>query len=336
RIKAKEKFGELSDKLFFDDTGLRYSTPKLIAEYRAERLKCDTMADISCGVGAQLLFFARVCRKVYGVEIDRKRALFARLNVKSMGLENVEILEGDALSDEIVRKVKNAEIIFSDPSRPPGEDVRTLNNLEPSPYRVIEKYVDHEIAFELPPQIPPSRIEIGGEKEYTSLNFRLNRLALYTGDLASCNRSAISIPSRERVTEEDRELEPEKSEEIKSYVYEVDTTITKAELLQNLLGKLKFPADIVSEEKKRMLITSDIEVTSEFLRRYEVLEITEFKKQSIIDALRSLNAEKVTLRLSVHPSEYWKLRNEFERELSGERWVFLFKIDSKAVIASRP
>jgi len=335
RIKAKEKFGVLADKLFFDEIGLRYSTPRLIAEYRAERLKCNVIADISCGVGAQLISFAEVCEKVYGVEIDRKRALFARLNAEAMKLKNVEIIEGDALSDEVAEKVRDAEIIFSDPSRPPEEEIRTLNNLEPNPHKVIEKYKGCEIAFELPPQLPPSRIDIEGEKEYTSLNFRLNRLALYMGELAKCDRSAISIPSLEKVTDEDKELSPEKSDEIESYIYEVDSAIIKAELLPNLLGKLKFPASILYVEKRRTILTSDKEVNSEFLRRYEVLEVVEFNKKSIKDALKDADAGKVTLRLSIHPSEYWTLRKDLESNLQGERWVFLFKTGEKAVIASR-
>lgn len=335
RIKAKEKFGELADKLFFDEIGLRYSTPRLIARYRAERLKCDTIADISCGIGAQLISFAEVCEKVYGVEIDRKRALFARLNTEVMKLKNVEIIEGDALSEEVAEKVRNAEIIFSDPSRPPEEKIRTLDNLEPNPYKVIEKYRSYEIAFELPPQLPPSRVDIEGEKEYTSLNFRLNRLALYTGELASCNRSAISIPSLEKVTDEDEELEPVRTEKVESYIYEVDSAILKAELLPNLLGKLKFHAYILHEEKRRTLLTSDAEISSEFLRKYEVLCVTEFSKHSMIGALRDADAGKVTLKFSIHPSDYWSVRRGLESELHGEKWVFLFRAGENAIIASR-
>ncbi len=335
RIRAKEKFGKLADKLYFDEIGLRYSTPKIVAEYRADRLKCDTIADVSCGVGAQLIFFAMKCNKAYGVEIDKKRALFAKLNAKALGLKNIEIITGDALSDEVVDKVKDADIVFSDPARPPEEEVRTLESLQPNPILIHEKYlrVTENIAFELPPQMPPERIPLEGEKEYTSLNFRLNRLALYMGELAECEVSAISLPSRERVTNLDDAMDPEKTSRIESILYEVDPTIMKAELLPNLLGKLNFSAGIIYSDKRRTLLSSDEEVDSTFLRRYNVLKVVKFETSTIKSTLRDVNAAKVTLRFSLNPSEYWNVRKKLEEGLSGERWVYLFRVGERAILA---
>jgi 16S rRNA G966 N2-methylase RsmD len=334
RIKAKEKFGELADKLYFDEIGLRYSTPKIVAEYRADRLKCDTIADVSCGVGAQLIFFAMRCSKAYGVEIDRKRALFAKLNAKSLGLKNVEIIRGDALNGKIVEKIR-ADIVFSDPARPPEEEVRTLESLQPNPILIHEKYsrVTENIAFELPPQMPPERIPLEGEKEYTSLNFKLNRLALYMGGLAECEVSAISLPSRERITDLDESIKPEKTTKFESFLYEVDPTIMKAGLLPNLLGKLDFNARVIYSDKRRTLLSSDEVVNSAFLRRYSILNVVKFEISTIKNALKELNAAKVTLRFSLDPSEYWSVRKKLEEGLSGERWVYLFRIDEYAVIA---
>lgn len=335
RIKAKEKFGELADKLYFDEWGLRYSTPKLIAQYRAEKLKCNTITDISCGVGAQLIFFAKTCDKVYGVEIDKKRALYARMNARALGLNNAEIIKGDAFNDDVVDRISDADVFFSDPSRPPEEKVRGVDNLEPNPLKVFEKYTGMgDVAFELPPQMPPTRIPLEGEKEYTSLNFKLNRLALYTGGLASSDRSAVSIPSLERVSNEDEAHNVEGSGKIKSFLYEVDNTVLKAELLPNLLGKLDFDAEIAQSIARRTFLTADEEKESAFLRKYEVLEVTEFSISTVKEALKELGAGKVTLRFSLDPSEYWDVRNALEEGLKGDRWVYLFKIGDKAVITS--
>jgi hypothetical protein len=336
RIKAKKKFGNFAKKLYLDEFGLRYSTPEQVAKYRAERLRCGVLADVSCGVGIQLLFFARVCDKIYGVEINRKRAFYARLNAEAFGLNNIEIIEGNALSDEVIRQVGDAEIIFSDPSRPPGEKFRTIENLEPNPLKIIEKYGGKDIAFELPPQIPPSRIKIAGEKEYTSLDFRLNRLALYTGALGEYERSAISIPSLERITDEDEPRELEFSDKIESFIFEVDNTVAKAELLPNLLGKLNFDAKIIKKENRRTLLTSDDEVTSSFLKRYRVLDIVKFEISLIELALKKLDAGKVTLRFTIPPERYWDFRNGLERNLTGDNWLYLFKAGERAIITSTP
>ncbi|RLI89855.1 MAG: SAM-dependent methyltransferase [Archaeoglobales archaeon] len=338
RIKARKKF-TIGNKLFFDELGLRYSTPETIAEYRAKRLKCDVMADVSCGVGGQLIFFAKYCRKVYGVELNPRRAVIAALNAMVMELKNVEIISGDALSDDAVAMVRDAEVVFSDPSRPPEEDVRTLDSLEPNPLKVVEKYrkITDKIAFELPPQMPPERVDmyLKGEKEYTSLNFKLNRLALYMNELAECKVSAVSLPSEERVTNEDEKVKIKTTEKIKTFLYEVDTTVVKAGLLENLIGKIGLEAELLKEDKRRTLITSNEDANSAFLRKYEVLDVVSFEKQAIKKALKEAGAGKVTLRFSLPPSEYWHIRKKFENELTGDRWVHLFRVGNTAIVVER-
>lgn len=331
RIRAGEKFGNLAENLFFDEDGLRYSTPRIVAEYRAKRLNCETIADISCGVGAQLIFFAKHCKKVYGIEINRKRAFLAHLNAMSYGLKNVEILEGDAFDDNIVRSVKDADIYFSDPARPPSQPVRTIDVLEPNPIKILDKYgYDIPIAFELPPQMPPSRVTISGEKEYVSLNFKLNRMAVYTNDLAEVKVSVVSLPSGERVTNEDRPVELEKGN-ILSNIYEVDPSVIKAELLPNLVGKLG-DAKIIGKDKRRTILSSDDDFNTSFLRKYTVLDVAEFNISTIRNRLKKLNAGKVTVRFQIEPSEYWNIRNKIEKGLKGDKWVYLFQLEDKAVI----
>jgi hypothetical protein len=332
RIRAKKKFGELANLLFFDDDGLRYSTPPPVAEYRAKRLKAASIADVSCGVGAQLIYFSKESGRATGVELNEKRAFLARLNLNAMNLE-AEIIVGDALSDEVVKKI-DAEVVFSDPSRPPEESVRSLKNLEPPPERVIEKYsrLTERIAFELPPQLPPGRIKLRGEREYTSLNFRLNRLALYRNDLAECRVSAITIPSLERVTDEDETLEPGRNGS-GDFLHEVDFTVIKAGLLPNLLGKMAMEANIIIDDGKRVILTSNSFCDSAFVRNYYIEEICSFNSNEISKELKELKAGKVTLRFSIPSSEYWTVRKKLEDGLSGEEHFHLFKKGDRAFIA---
>ncbi|RLG38966.1 MAG: SAM-dependent methyltransferase, partial [Candidatus Alkanophagales archaeon] len=240
----------------------------------------------------------------------------------------------------VAQRLEDAEVVFSDPSRPPGEKVRTIENLQPSPLKIVEKYrkTTENLAFELPPQMPPARVGrwLSGEKEYTSLNFQLNRLALYMGALAECKVSAVSLPSGERVTCEDATFMPKTAAKPRAFIYEVDPTVIKATLIKNLLGKLELEAEVLSEDKRRTLLTSDEEVSSAFLRQYKVLEFVDFGVEPVVKALKRLNAKKVTLRFSLPPSEYWNVRKRFEEGLSGgERWIHLFKIGDKALLAER-
>ena len=334
RIRAKEKFGELSNKLFFDESGYRYSTPAVVAKYRAERLRGYSIADVSCGSGMQLAFFGINAEKeVTGIELDKKRAYLAALNVKALGA-GAEIYHGNAYKYK-----PDEEVIFSDPARPEREEIRTVKSLQPNPLKLAEIFSDRMLVFELPPQMPPEKVDsqfqstgLKGEKEYVSLGFKLNRLAFYSKELSSCDVSAVSLPSGERVTSEDEAVKPGRTE-FTELIAEVDRTVVHAGLLDNLLGKLGIEACILFRDKRRTVLGLREVKNSAFLRYYKVVctasSLTECKK-----LLKNVSAKKVTLRFSVDPRKYWDLRKELEENLSGEKHVYLFRFD-KFVICER-
>ncbi len=321
RLKAKEKFGILAEKLFFDESGYRYSTPSIVAEYRADRVKCG-VADVSCGAGMQLAFFGFKGFSE-GVEIDKKRAFLAAMNVQSLN-SNATVYWGDAFEFKT-----SMEIVFSDPARPESEEVRTLSSLKPSPLKLIEKFSKKQFVFELPPQMPPERVNIEGEKEYTSLSFRLNRLALYTGELGSCDVSAVSLPSRERVTSDDEKLKLRKGR-VGDTIAEVDRTVTHSGLLENLAGKLGLEAEIIHSDGRRTLLSARNVVESAFLRYYEVI----FTANSVSECAKKLKKEgagKATIRFQISPNKYWELRKKLEKDLKGEKKFHIFKIGNSFV-----
>ncbi len=104
-----------------DMEGLRYATHEVVAKYRAERLKefdVKSIADVSCGIGIQLIFYAMKVKRAYGIDIDPLKIEFARRNAEKYGVSNIEFINADSLSPETVERV-DAEVVFSDPARPP-------------------------------------------------------------------------------------------------------------------------------------------------------------------------------------------------------------------------
>ena len=68
RCRAKEKFGELAERLLFTSVGVEQSSDRWIAEYKAGRFPAGVpVADICCGIGGDLLALARE-RAVLGVD----------------------------------------------------------------------------------------------------------------------------------------------------------------------------------------------------------------------------------------------------------------------------
>ena len=257
------------------------------------------------------------------------------LNAVAMDAK-IKIIKGDALSKKIFDKI-NADCIFCDPSRKEKEEKRKFETLLPNPMKVYSLYSSKtdRIAFELPPQISREEIKIEGEKEYTSLNFNLNRLALYTGELAECDTSAVSLPSEERITDLDEKMKLKKTDKALEYIYEVDRTIIKAGLLENLTGKIGFNGYIIQIDKRRGLLTSSSEYKSAFLRKYEVVAKCNFDYHKLNRILKKLGARKATLRFSVEPEKYWEIRKKIEEGLEGEKHFYIFKVGNKVLVAKQ-
>jgi SAM-dependent methyltransferase len=55
----------------------------------------SSMLDVGCGAGAWTMLFAQRCRHVVGIDVSPNMLAAARINLG--GLENVELIEGDAL-----------------------------------------------------------------------------------------------------------------------------------------------------------------------------------------------------------------------------------------------
>ncbi len=337
RIKAKDKFSR--DDLLMDLQGLRYSTHEIVAKYRAERLKevgVKSIADVSCGIGIQLIFYAMNVERAYGIDIDPLKVEFARRNAGKYGVSNIEFINADSLSPETVKRI-DAEVVFSDPARPPEVPERRLEDLLPSPLKVYGAYSKKTDAFifDLPPQIRRERVPWRGEFEYIDLFGALNRLTFYTEPLARAERSAVILPAGARI-ESNPNLENivEWTDEPGEYLYEVPQAVDYADLINELFHILPVEARMLLREKRRVLATGDEEIKSPYLKRtYRILGVVPFHPVRINDFLRKEGFGRATLRISVPDSEYWRFRKRVEANLSGERRAFIFQLGDKAVIA---
>jgi hypothetical protein len=335
RLPRKKRF---EHSIVSDKDGARFATPEDVAKYRAARLKCSTIADISCGIGGQTIYFAKECDMVYAVEIDAKKIDYARKNCKLLGIDNVEFICGDALSPEVIRQLPELDIVFSDPARPASEDMRDIGSLRPAIPEVISSYssIASDFAFEAPPQLTPDRIPFECEKEYVSLDGKINRLNLYFGSLMKCDTSAVALPSRARIgsASDAQELQP--SEKLACFAYEPEESVERAGLLSQFAHDLEKQAPDISLfliDSKRLVLTSELPVEHPMLKnKYKVLNVLDFDTALINSFLKKNGFGTVILRAAVEPKEYWDIRNRLEDNLSGDRKAHLFLKDRKAIL----
>lgn len=325
--------------IYSNSEGLQLSTPEIVAKYIARRLKTDIIADLGCGIGGQVIFFAKECRKVYAVERNPEKLEYAKQNCRLYGVDNIEFILGDALSPEIKEKVSDANIIFSDPARPLSEKERTLENLEPPIPEVIKIYSDvtPDLAFHAPPRMPPERIVLDCEREYLSLNGQLNRLTLYLGSLKSCDRSAVALPGGERLGSSDSPLIRKST--VCDYVYEPEPSVVKAKLLNelaNILAKEKKDVYFYKGDERRTLLTSSKLIGSDFFKdSYRFLAGAGKDMSELKDILKSLKAKNVVLRFDIDPKNYWEIRTRLEEGLAGTRTLHVFGFGNELVVCEK-
>jgi hypothetical protein len=199
RLKRKK---ELSAKTEED---LRFGTPQMVAQHRAKRLAAlgpNTIIEIGAGAGFQTSAFASAAKSVIAVDIDEEKLSRADFP------ENVIPVIGDAMGEEAMQKIQEkAEgktTIFLDPERPATSPHRTLAEIRPDIKEFLRIYsaITPDIAIEMPPFLSKEELEqlpLPFEREYLSVDGRLNRLTLYFGGLRRCGVSAVRLPEGERV-----------------------------------------------------------------------------------------------------------------------------------------
>jgi len=310
--------------LYMSPDDLRFATNDLVAEYRASRLRCNTIIDIGCGIGLQSFAFSKTCKKVYAIEIDERKIRYAKENARLLGIENIEFVHGDAL--ELASSLK-ADIVFCETERAATEQQRSFERLKPRPYEVVKAYshLTDKFCIEVPPQI--RNIEMDCEKEYVSINHELNRLNLYFGALKKCDVSAVLLPFDCRLENNKKRIQ---TSSCMRYLYEPDEAVAKAGLLAEIPVKEVFFCPSYG------MLTSETRLQSPFFKAsFELLHKCRKRFEEIVRLLKKEGCGKVVLRTRIEPERYWTERKRYEKILKGQGTLYLFSSDNEALICRK-
>ena len=85
----------------------------------AELSKSESVIDAYCGVGTIGIIASKSAKKVTAVEVNEDAVENAKENVKINGIENVEVLKGDAgeFMKKLAKKGEKCDVVFTDPPR---------------------------------------------------------------------------------------------------------------------------------------------------------------------------------------------------------------------------
>ena len=325
RIRVSRKFSH-SQRLFLDHYSSMYSTPEIVGKYRSERLKGHSIIDAGSGAGMQDIMFSSNS-KITGIEMDRSRYFMSMLNRIPYD-SNADFINADFFryNDDFTGK-----IIFSDPLRPQNSREKYFSQLSPNPLDIIDKA--HGItgyAIDLPPHIKWENIPLKGEKEYISINGNLNRLTLYSPSLSTAESTAVILPQNIKISGIPAEFNKKAEQEYKGTEYLIlpDVSVIYARLLNNIIDP-EWP--LLHSDSRRYIFAGNSYNPSFPGRQYSIIDYSE--NLEIERILKRIDAGKVFFRLSMDPAETYQYKNKLEKNLSGNKNVYIFKVSRRYIIA---
>jgi THUMP domain-like len=314
RAKAVSKFGENAVRMYFTPDGLEQATRQRVAEHRAARLaaaEVTSVIDLGCGIGGDLLAFARAGITAAGIDLDPVRVGVAEANLAALGLGGaVQVADATTIA------VDGFGAAFLDPSRRSAQGrVFDVEGWTP-PWSFVESILTGRAIAKVAPGIPHSVVPDGVEAEWVSENGEVKEAALWSPYLATARRRATVIGpgGLATLTEEDdpydgdaRPVRP-----LDKYLYEPDGAVIRAGLVTAVAAGVGGGL----MDSKIAYVTSDNSFRSPFASSYEVLESLPFREKQLKLALKQRGIGRLTIKkrgVDIVPDELRK-----RLDLSGE------------------
>jgi hypothetical protein len=291
RRRAKAKFGEFADRMFFTEEGLEQASRLKVAAIHAGRFrdqKLTSIADLGCGIGAETLAFASLDINVTAYELDEVTAAIATYNLA--GFENVKVEHADVTEVSL----DSFDGLFIDPARRDLKDSTTninkrkydINDFSPSFDFVLEAAKLKPTIVKLGPGLDHKDIPEDAEAVWVSDDGDLVELTLYFGVLRrkEVKRAALLLSPNGtfEITSSQSERVDAPLGELGKYLYEPDAAVIRSHLVGDLaieLGLNIFSSEIA-------YLSGNEEHSSPWLKGYEVLENLVFDRKKLKAYLR--------------------------------------------------
>jgi SAM-dependent methyltransferase len=336
RRRAVPKFGDLAGRMYFTPDGLEQATRFTVAEHRAARLQAaqpESVVDLGCGIGGDLIAFAGAGITSAGVDLDPVRVEVARANLAALGL-------GGALmvADATTLDLEPFAIAFADPARRSARG-RTFSVEDwAPPWSFVETLLRRDSCVKVAPGIPHELLPPGVEAEWVSDQGEVKEAALWSGQLATTSRRATVIPSgrsgpfaRGLATLTDEDLPddpvPVADAPVSGFLYEPDGAVIRAGLVQAVAagvhGRLldEHIAYVVGDEAFR----------TPFARSYRIVEELPHREKQLRAALRERGIGRLTIKkrgVTVVPEE---LRRRLDLTGDAEGTIVLSRAAGKGI-----
>ena len=297
RVRAVPKLGADALRMYFTPDGLEQATRDRVAEHRAARLVAadvGSVIDLGCGIGGDLVAFARAGLTTAGVDSDPVRVAIASANLAALGLGGaVQVADATTLD------LAGFGAAFADPARRSGRGrVFDAEGWTP-PWPFVAGLLGAAAppsVVKVAPGIPHSLVPDDVEAEWVSVRGEVKEAALWSPGLATCRRRAtvIGTGGLATLTEEDDPYDgqPRPVRELGAYLYEPDGAVIRAGLVTAVAAGVQggLPDPHIA------YVTSDMGFRSPFARAYRIVEELPYREKQLKAALRARDIGRLTVK----------------------------------------
>jgi len=294
RVRARAKFRR-ADELWFTRDGLEQATSEAIAAWRAGRFAgFDTIADLCCGIGGDLLALASQAPPADIVAVDRDPL---HLHIAALNAEVTGVSSRIAFVEANVRDVPLADdtAAFIDPARRTGRGRMSPGESEPPlEWCLGLAGTDRAVGIKCAPGLDHDRVPAGWEFEAIALGTDLKEAVLWSPRLAHGPASATVIdgPARHRLVPLDGDPVPVRVPAQGEILLDPNPAVTRAGLVESLaraVGAAKI------DDRIGFLVTS-APVPTPFARPLRIVASLPWNERALRTRLRELDAGPVDIR----------------------------------------
>ncbi|WP_405012928.1 THUMP-like domain-containing protein [Kitasatospora sp. NBC_01539] len=322
RQRARAKFGDDADALYFTPDGVEQATRRSVAEWRAQRfaaLGVRRLADLCCGIGGDAIALARAGVSVLAVDRDPLTCAVAEANAAALGLSAlVEVRCADVAGID----VSGFDAVFTDPAR------RTSRGrvFDPEAYSPPLSWAVEAArrtpfgALKVAPGIPHELVPGDAEAEWVSDHGEVKEAVIWFGTGAAEPYRATVLPGGHSLAGAGL---PAEAGPVGRYLYEPDGAVIRARLV----------SDVAARVGGRLIdpmiayLTSDRLVATPYAQAYEIGEAMPYNVKRLKALLRERGAGTVVIKkrgIAITPEE---LRRQLRPSGPHEVTVILSRTD---------